>query len=48
MAVLRDTIIEGHLQVSGDATIGGLVPYVEEDKKISYPKRLSYLQTELP
>lgn len=38
MAVLRDTIIEGRLQVSGDATIGGLVTYVEEDKKISYPK----------
>ena len=38
MAVVRDTIVDGHLHVAGDVVSSGTVSYLEGDKKVSYPK----------
>ena len=38
MAVVRDTIVDGHLHVAGDIVATGIVAYPDNDKKISYPK----------
>ena len=38
MAVVRDTIVDGHLHVAGDVGSSGTALYFEGDKKVSYPK----------
>ena len=38
MAVVRDTIVDGHLHVAGDVVSSGTALYFEGDKKVSYPK----------
>ena len=38
MAVVRDTIVDGHFHVAGDIVATGIVAYPDSDKKISYPK----------